>query len=128
MPGIWSPDHFDKLDARPERLPCWHSEGLLRTSGVWKNVPMQPEIAALIRPDGLLALRVTPKASADCIVAEPDAEGGPRARVHVTAAPEDGKANRAVVTLVAKALGVAKSRVTLVRGATSRDKLVRIVE
>ncbi|WP_157216293.1 DUF167 domain-containing protein [Flavisphingomonas formosensis] len=87
---------------------------------------MQPDIAALVRPDGLLSLRVMPKASADRIVAEPDAEGGPRARVYVTVAPEDGKANRAVIALVAKALDVAKSRVILVRGETSRDKLVRI--
>ena len=87
---------------------------------------MQPDIAALVRPDGLLALRVTPKASSDRIAAEPDAEGGPRARVHVTVAPEDGKANRAVIALVAKALGIAKSRVTLIRGETARDKLVKI--
>lgn len=87
---------------------------------------MQADIAALVRPGGMLTLRVTPKASAERIVAEPDAEGGPRARVHVTVAPEDGKANRAVIALVAKALGIAKSRVTLVRGETSRDKLVRI--
>ena len=40
--------------------------------------------------------------------------------------PEDGKANAAVIKLLAKALGVAKSRLVLVRGATSRDKLFRI--
>ena len=47
-------------------------------------------------------------------------------RVQVTAAPEGGEANRAVIGLLADALGVAPSRIELVRGATSRDKLFRI--
>jgi uncharacterized protein len=47
-------------------------------------------------------------------------------RVRVTAAPADGAANRAVIGLLAEALGVAPSRVELVRGAASRDKLFRI--
>jgi uncharacterized protein YggU (UPF0235/DUF167 family) len=46
--------------------------------------------------------------------------------VRVTAAPEGGAANRAVIGLLAEVLGVAPSRVALVRGATSRDKLLRI--
>ena len=51
---------------------------------------------------------------------------GETIRVTVTVVPEDGKANAAVIKLLAKALGVAKSRLVLVRGATSRDKLFRI--
>lgn len=47
-------------------------------------------------------------------------------RVRVTAAPEGGEANRAVIALLAGALGVAPSRVELARGAASRDKLFRI--
>jgi uncharacterized protein YggU (UPF0235/DUF167 family) len=47
-------------------------------------------------------------------------------RVRVTAAPEGGEANRAVIALLADALGVAPSRIALVRGAASRDKLFRI--
>ena len=47
-------------------------------------------------------------------------------RVRVTAAPEGGEANRAVIALLAEALGVAPSRIALVRGAASRDKLFRI--
>jgi uncharacterized protein YggU (UPF0235/DUF167 family) len=42
----------------------------------------------------------------------------------VRAKPEDGKANAAVIDLVAQGLGVAPSRLTLLRGATSRDKLL----
>jgi hypothetical protein len=47
-------------------------------------------------------------------------------QVRVTAAPADGEANRAVIALLAEAFGVARSRVELVRGAASRDKLFRI--
>ena len=51
---------------------------------------------------------------------------GGRVTVRVTAAPERGRANKAVIELLAKKLGVSKTSVTLVRGLTSRDKVVRI--
>jgi len=44
----------------------------------------------------------------------------------VTAAPVDGKANKALCKLIAKRLGVAPSRVGVVRGAKSREKVVRV--
>jgi len=44
----------------------------------------------------------------------------------VTAAPEAGKANKALVALLAKCFGVPKSAVEVVAGHTSRDKRVRI--
>ena len=47
-------------------------------------------------------------------------------RVYVTAAPEGGKANRAVIAAVAGAMGVPKSSVAIARGRTSRDKLLEI--
>lgn len=47
-------------------------------------------------------------------------------RVQVTAAPEDGKANAAVTKLLAKALGVAKTRLVLLRGQSARDKVFRL--
>ncbi len=46
--------------------------------------------------------------------------------VRVTAPPVDGKANEALRKLIAKRAGVAKSQVTIARGARSRDKLVRV--
>ena len=46
--------------------------------------------------------------------------------VRVTAAPESGKANDAVVSLLAKRLGVPKRSVQIVRGHKSRDKRIRI--
>jgi uncharacterized protein (TIGR00251 family) len=69
-----------------------------------------------------IAVRVTPKASRDRILVEDGA-----IRVYVTTVPEDGKANKSVVKLLSKALGVPKTRLDLIRGATSRDKVFRIV-
>ena len=79
------------------------------------------DLSSLAQPGAMLAVRVTPRASRDRVVLE---EG--QIRIHVTCVPEDGKANKAVTALLAKALGVAKSRLTLLRGATSRDKLFRL--
>jgi uncharacterized protein YggU (UPF0235/DUF167 family) len=47
-------------------------------------------------------------------------------QARVTAAPVDGKANRALCRLIAKQVGVAPSRVTVIRGAKSRDKVVMV--
>jgi uncharacterized protein YggU (UPF0235/DUF167 family) len=67
------------------------------------------------------ALRVTPRARREEITCD---EGGIRAAV--LAAPEDGKANAAVQALLVHALGVAKTRLLLVRGTTSREKVFRL--
>ncbi len=68
-----------------------------------------------------LSVRVTPKASRNAVEA-----GNDGLRVYVTTVPEGGKANAAVAKLLAAALGVAKSRLTLVRGGTHRDKVFRV--
>ena len=78
-------------------------------------------LAHLAVSGGEIAVKVTPKTSRDRIAVESDG-----IRIRVTAPPEDGKATRAAQTLLAKALGVAKSRLTLLRGTTSRDKLFRL--
>ena len=46
--------------------------------------------------------------------------------MYVSAAPADNEANKAVVETLAKTLGVPKSRITIVRGSTSRSKTVEI--
>ncbi len=71
--------------------------------------------------DGRLAVRVTPGAKSEAIAIE---DG--RVVVKVRAKPEDGKATAAVLQLVARALEVAPSQVEMLRGATSREKLLRI--
>jgi len=87
---------------------------------------MEAALAALVSPDGTLAVRVTPKARGGERILVEDTPEGPRARVWVSAPPEDGKANAAVCRLVAKALGLPKSAVSVARGDTSREKLLRI--
>ena len=47
-------------------------------------------------------------------------------KVYVTAPPEDGRANEAVVETIAEWLGVKRRQVTIVSGATGRNKLVRL--
>lgn len=67
-------------------------------------------------------VRVQPKASRDEVVGE--FRGA--LKVKVTAPPEKGKANAAVIALLAKALGVRKSAVTIESGGLSREKSVAI--
>ena len=79
------------------------------------------DLTHLAQPGALLAVRVTPNARRAGVEV---VEG--QIRIGVTATPEDGKATEAARVALAKALGVAKSRLTLVRGATSREKLFRL--
>ena len=67
-------------------------------------------------------VRVQPKASRNQIVSLV----GDTLRVRVTAPPEDGKANQAVIALLAASLNVAKSSVRILRGHSSRDKLISV--
>jgi len=69
-----------------------------------------------------LRLRVKPGARANEILG---VHGG-ALKVSVTAAPEKGKANDAVVALLAKALDVAASTIAIVAGQTSQDKVVTV--
>ena len=52
---------------------------------------------------------------------------GDRLRVAVAAPPVDGRANQAVVELLAEAFGVRRADVSIVRGERGRRKTVRIV-
>ena len=80
------------------------------------------------RADGIaLAIHLQPRASDSRLVGiETAADGGRRLKVRVTAPPTEGEANRALVKLIAKALAVAPSRVTIERGETDRRKLIAI--
>lgn len=69
-----------------------------------------------------IRIRLRPRAGRDELIGMRD--GVLRARV--SAAPVDGKANKALCRLIAKHVGVAPSRVTIVRGEKSRDKVVRV--
>lgn len=69
-------------------------------------------------------MRVKPRARANKIEGVREAT----LQISVTAAPTDGEANAAVIATLAKALGVAKSTLTLARGHKSREKTVCISE
>ena len=74
-----------------------------------------------------LAVRVTPKASAERIVGLADeAGGGTVLKIAVTAAPEDGKANAALLRLLARAFRLPARDFSVVRGATDRRKVVAV--
>ena len=76
-----------------------------------------------------ITVRVTPRSKRNAVSESADSSSKEQQRqfqVHVTAVPEDGKANAAVIKLLAKHLGIAKSQITLVRGAMHRDKVFDI--
>jgi uncharacterized protein len=85
------------------------------------DFPPAEAIRALADADGRLAIRVTPGAKVEMLEI---ADGRLLAKVRVK--PEDGKANAAVLELLADALGMAVSRLRLLRGATSREKLIQL--
>ena len=66
-------------------------------------------------------VRVTPHAKQNKVV-----EGDGVLRVYTTVAPENGRANSAVVELLADYLDVPKSRIKILKGLTGRDKVVAV--
>ena len=69
-----------------------------------------------------LSVRLQPRAKRDEVVGE---RAG-AVVIRVTAPPVDGKANAALCRLIAKAAGVAPSKVSVIRGHTAREKVVRV--
>jgi uncharacterized protein (TIGR00251 family) len=69
-----------------------------------------------------LALRVQPKAKRNAVLCE---QAG-ALKVCVTAPPEDGRANEAVLALLREELGLQRSQVELLSGQTSRNKVVLV--
>ena len=69
------------------------------------------------------AVRVVPRASKDEIVGI----HGDALRIRLTAPPVEGRANEALIAFLAQRLGVRKSQVEIVAGATSRRKMIRVI-
>ena len=69
-----------------------------------------------------IEVRLQPRGSRDELLGTRDGVLGAK----VTAPPVDGRANKALCRLIAKRVGVAPSRVSVVRGEKSREKLVRV--
>lgn len=71
--------------------------------------------------DGRIEVRLRPRGRDELL----EMRGGVL-QARVTAPPVDGRANRALCKLIARRLGIAPSRVSVVRGEKSRDKLVQV--
>ena len=87
-------------------------------------MPQQPKPALVQQGESgvTFKVRVQPKASRN----QADGFSGDKLRLGVTAPPQDGKANLAVISLLAETLGVPKSRLRIIRGHGSREKTVQV--
>jgi uncharacterized protein (TIGR00251 family) len=72
----------------------------------------------------LISVRVIPRSSKNSIEWEPSG----MLKVRLTAPPVDGAANEALIALLAECLGLPKRSISIVRGATGRQKVVEIRE
>jgi uncharacterized protein len=74
-----------------------------------------------------LALRLTPNGGRDAIDGvEADSDGETLLKARVTSMPEKGKANKALILLIARSLRIPRSSISLVSGETARKKILRI--
>lgn len=74
-----------------------------------------------------IRVRLTPRASADRLGGvRAEADGGVALKAAVTAPPEDGKANAALVAMLARAWRVPKSAISVVAGASDRRKTLLV--
>ena len=69
----------------------------------------------------IFSIRVTPHAKQNKVV-----ENDGVLRVYTTVAPENGRANSAVIELLSEYFDVPKSRITILKGLTGRDKVVTV--
>lgn len=75
-------------------------------------------------PEGISCdIYATPKSAKNAMEGEwVDADGKIYLKVRITAAPEDGKANKAIIKYLAKEWGIPASQMEIIRGDTSRRK------
>src|SRR3954463_1190955 len=91
-------------------------------AGVWVRVPPRAPLATDASDVTDISIRLQPRAKREEVVGE---RGGAIV-IRVTAPPVDGKANAALCQLIARLVRVPSSRVAVVRGQTSREKVVRV--
>lgn len=68
-----------------------------------------------------IKIRVLPRSSKNQIIKQPDGF-----KIKLKAPPVDGEANKELIKFLSKEWGVAKSRIEIVKGKTSRNKVVKI--
>ncbi|WP_338661597.1 DUF167 domain-containing protein [Pararoseomonas sp. SCSIO 73927] len=90
-------------------------------AGAPREAPWRPV------PGGLqLRVKAQPRARRPGLQGLAESADGPRIRVAVNEAPEDGRANRAILSLLAEALAVPPSRLAVTGGAACREKTVTV--
>ena len=77
---------------------------------------------AAVQPQATLSVRIQPRASRN----EVAGLVGDQLKIRLTAPPVEGEANAACLAFLAKLLDLAPSRLTIIQGARSRNKLIRI--
>lgn len=89
------------------------------------STPAEPQIPIRTEAQGslLLPVKAVPGAKRDEIAGPL----GQRLKVRISAPPEQGKANKAIEALLAKALGLRKNEVEVAEGTSSPEKAVRII-
>lgn len=70
-----------------------------------------------------LEVKVFPKSKKEELIEE-----GGALKAYIKAAPEEGKANKALVELIAREYKVKKSGVKIIKGLTSRNKVVEVIK
>lgn len=81
---------------------------------------------ALADESGRLTVKVTPNAGREAILMPDTDAASQQLHIRVTASPEDGKANDAVLKLLSKVLRVPKSSLSITAGQTARTKTILI--
>ena len=115
---MYAPEHAvtsAPVPMRQSRLAVWTRIG---ADGSRAEVATIEEGPGVVRFD----VRVSPRASRAAIQGEHDGA----IKIALTAPPVDGEANQALIAFVAKALGVAKRDVVIVRGEASRSKRLEV--
>ncbi len=87
--------------------------------------PPREEIRSLVN-GGELTVKVSPNAGENSISLAGKSGSGAALLVRVTATPENGKANAAVLKLLSRALGLPKTSLEIIRGNNARTKVVAI--
>ncbi len=87
--------------------------------------PPREEMLSLVN-GGELTVKVIPNAGENRISMPDESRPDGIVLIRVTATPENGKANAAVLKLLSKALGLPKTSLEIVRGGNARTKVVRI--
>ena len=73
-----------------------------------------------------IVAKVNPHSKKNEVIKEEDMFGSILYKVYTTQPPEDGKANKAVIELLAKFFKIPKSKITIIKGETSRTKIITI--